>query len=588
MLLLLFLLLIACTVGRRSGHPCNSRRCRNPRRPVNIRAMDRHQLIRYIERFSRFPRLAALNRLPKVLEGEAPPISYTSILQQPVPEEEINDESDIQLLHNDFFFPNERPTDPGLTILEPNDEGLLLPDQDFTTTPAPVDNVIIIDEPDQTVPEIDLAPAEEVERPVDNITIIDEPDQTVPETVLAPDEEVESPVDNVIIIDEPDQTVPQTVLTPAEVESPQNKTDEGLRPTPPSQFVTPPTIPTFPVYQDNSNEQRPVDQELPTQPVLLPEVDFSQETSQILPSEEISDQTSTEILEPDVSKEVETNVSDSIRDESTTTTTPMAQEESEETTPKPVPNDPPQTDSTTEVPIVKPDPIILSEKNLTDIANHTLGNGAFLDFSDAERNKDGLLCMTKTHPIEQVVREPYLDCVHKTKKKCHYSYVTVFETNTEEVCDEHFIKQCHILFVKRAMKSVKRKCYRPLTKVCDGTGPETCQRFYETGCETVYKGNGSLPQTSCMKYPVDLCGKGCTVKADPEVCHDKVFDSIDEIPEEHCDLSPTRVCKNVAKLVPRLKPESKCSSVPQESCQYRFGDPKKITKEQKSIWCLEN
>ena len=47
-----------------------------------------------------------------------------------------------------------------------------------------------------------------------------------------------------------------------------------------------------------------------------------------------------------------------------------------------------------------------------------------LDFSNAKRNKDGLLCITKFHPVENVVKEPILDCRHKMQKECHHTYVT--------------------------------------------------------------------------------------------------------------------------------------------------------------------
>ena len=51
-------------------------------------------------------------------------------------------------------------------------------------------------------------------------------------------------------------------------------------------------------------------------------------------------------------------------------------------------------------------------------------NHIISDFSQATRNEDGLLCVTKFIPMEEVVKEPILDCRHKTQKECHHTYVT--------------------------------------------------------------------------------------------------------------------------------------------------------------------
>ena len=234
----------------------------------------------------------------------------------------------------------------------------------------------------------------------------------------------------------------------------------------------------------------------------------------------------------------------------------------------------------------KPGPIIISSIPLTNDSK----NGV-IDFSQAERNDEGLLCITKDMPVEQIVKESYLECVHGEREECHYSYLTIFEASPEEECEENFEKVCHISFEKKAMKSIREKCYTPLSKSCNGDGPEVCNVHYETSCTTVYEHNGNkndtLPKTSCQKNPIRLCGKGCTVKAEEEVCHQQEFDVLRDVPVEHCDLSPRRICKTVSRLLPKLKPEHKCSKVPTENCNYKYGPPKKVIKPQISIWCLD-
>ena len=82
----------------------------------------------------------------------------------------------------------------------------------------------------------------------------------------------------------------------------------------------------------------------------------------------------------------------------------------------------------------------------------------------------------------------------------------------EEICDENFEKLCQITFNPKSVKEIVKKCYRPLQKICDGTGPETCQTVFETSCVTKYvprqNGTKHVGETSCDKLPVKVCGPG--------------------------------------------------------------------------------
>ena len=60
------------------------------------------------------------------------------------------------------------------------------------------------------------------------------------------------------------------------------------------------------------------------------------------------------------------------------------------------------------------------------------------------------------------------------------------------------------------------------------------------------KESGKVVQdTSCHRIPRLLCGAGCSVTEGEEECHEKVVDSPVNVPEEHCDLSPQTVCRQV-------------------------------------------
>ena len=79
-----------------------------------------------------------------------------------------------------------------------------------------------------------------------------------------------------------------------------------------------------------------------------------------------------------------------------------------------------------------------------------------------------------------------MECTHKNVEKCHYTYVTQFTPTQEEVCDETFEKSCQIIFKQQAVEESVKKCYRPLSKVCNGQGEEVCKTVYESACTTKY------------------------------------------------------------------------------------------------------
>ena len=135
-----------------------------------------------------------------------------------------------------------------------------------------------------------------------------------------------------------------------------------------------------------------------------------------------------------------------------------------------------------------------------------------------------------------------------------------------------------------------KKCYKPVTKVCNGQGPEECRTVYESSCTTKYveKQPGKfVGDTSCEKLPVEICGAGCTFEEGEEECHDKVLTSLVDVPEEVCDLNPQKICKFITKLVPKLKPEHQCTIVPKETCTLKFNTPKQVPKPLLTKWCLD-
>jgi hypothetical protein len=135
-----------------------------------------------------------------------------------------------------------------------------------------------------------------------------------------------------------------------------------------------------------------------------------------------------------------------------------------------------------------------------------------------------------------------------------------------------------------------KKCHTPVSKVCNGKGPEECATLYESSCSTKYKEKQLgkfVGDTACEKIPVEVCGAGCTYQEGAEECHDQEVTSVIDIPEEVCDLNPQKICKFITKLVPKLEPVQECSSVPKESCQLKFSKPEVAKTPLITKWCLD-
>ena len=203
---------------------------------------------------------------------------------------------------------------------------------------------------------------------------------------------------------------------------------------------------------------------------------------------------------------------------------------------------------------------------------------------------DGRLCVIKDSTVLTLSKDPILECKHKNVEKCHYTYVTFFKPAQEEKCEENFEKICQIVFKQEAAKEAIRKCYRPLDKKCNGDGPEECRTLYESSCTTRYikQGPGKfVGDTKCEKKPVEICGAGCVTLPGEEECHEKMVDTLVDVPEETCDLNPQKSCRLVTRLVPSLRPKLECTVVPQDNCNLRFSSPKQTRKPLRTEWCLD-
>merc|ERR1711990_454766 len=241
---------------------------------------------------------------------------------------------------------------------------------------------------------------------------------------------------------------------------------------------------------------------------------------------------------------------------------------------------------------------------------------------------DGKRCIDKVEMVEETEYDDVVQCDHSYDRRCHTTYVTNYESQQEEECEENFRKSCFIEYEKIAFNETVEVCRTPLVKDCDNTGPEVCRTEYESecwtkqeehdveddvvSCETVvdekcedetsgYTTNTKCskwprevcsvtrkavkkftPITGCTKEPIELCAPaGCRLVPGPVNCYDKTQTIVQDKPKEECSLEPQRDCKHV----PKLSPTEECVDVPKEVCSRSKTNPKTVKKPVIKKWC---
>jgi len=260
------------------------------------------------------------------------------------------------------------------------------------------------------------------------------------------------------------------------------------------------------------------------------------------------------------------------------------------------------------------------------------GPPSFADTAAAAPGADGKRCIDKVDMVEVTEYDDVVQCDHSYDKRCHTTYVTNYESQQEEECDENFRKNCFIEYEQIAFEETVTICRKPLVKDCDIQGPEICTTQYESECwtkqeehnveddvvtcETVYEEKCEdetsgyttntkcskwpkevcsvskqqvkkySPITGCTKEPVEICAPGgCGFTEGEEACYDKQQTVVQDAPKEQCTLEPQRTCKHVTKLVPKLEPTEECVDVPKEVCTRSRTNPRKVKKPVVKKWC---
>ena len=69
---------------------------------------------------------------------------------------------------------------------------------------------------------------------------------------------------------------------------------------------------------------------------------------------------------------------------------------------------------------------------------------SFDDVAGASPGPDGKRCIDKVEMIEEIEYDDVVQCDHSYDKRCHTTYVTNYDSQQEEECEENFRKTCFI------------------------------------------------------------------------------------------------------------------------------------------------
>merc|ERR1712077_102354 len=94
---------------------------------------------------------------------------------------------------------------------------------------------------------------------------------------------------------------------------------------------------------------------------------------------------------------------------------------------------------------------------------------------------DEIRCIQKVMQVEETVYDRAIKCHHSYQEKCHMTYITDYQSSTEEKCETTFKKNCHITFRPMPFNETVRVCHNPLVRTCSNEtqGPDICNTYYE-------------------------------------------------------------------------------------------------------------
>ena len=190
-------------------------------------------------------------------------------------------------------------------------------------------------------------------------------------------------------------------------------------------------------------------------------------------------------------------------------------------------------------------------RNALQAADGGLGGVAFGDVAAAKPGSDGKRCIDKVEMIEETEYDEVVQCDHSYDRRCHTTYITNYESQQEEECEENYRKNCFIDYEKIAYNEIVQVCRTPLVKDCDVQGPEICRTEYESECWTKQE-----------EHDVQDDVVECETIQD-EKCADETsgYTTFTK-----CSKWPREVCSVTKKSVKKYTPITGCTKEPRELC----------------------
>merc|ERR1719268_729464 len=100
--------------------------------------------------------------------------------------------------------------------------------------------------------------------------------------------------------------------------------------------------------------------------------------------------------------------------------------------------------------------------------------------------------------VEETEYDDVVQCDHSYDRRCHTTYVTNYESQQEEECEENFRKNCFIEYEQIAFNETANICRTPLFKDHDVEDDVVeCKTEVEEKCED--ETSGYTTNTKCSK-----------------------------------------------------------------------------------------
>ena len=170
--------------------------------------------------------------------------------------------------------------------------------------------------------------------------------------------------------------------------------------------------------------------------------------------------------------------------------------------------------------------------------------------------------------VEETEYDDVVQCDHSYDKRCHTTYVTNYEAQQEEECEENYRKNCFIEYEQIAFNETVQICRTPLVKDCNIPGPEICRTEYESECWTKQEEHdvriGTYDDDASDNVFVQVQDDvvECTTEVE-EKCEDETSGYTTNT---KCSTWPREVCSVSKKNVKKYKPITGCTKEPRELC----------------------